>query len=394
MARTGKKNIMRIGRYALIIGLLIGITPSFGSAQEMGLVLRRVMGACRANISRVQPLSERLGTWEPVRFSSSQAHQPIYADPTLDTTFKQLMWQKDSDPVALSFINTFVPDLQVQSLEFIESAPLAIPALRHRGKKQTFMDFHVRAKDGHRYIVEMQSKRHVLFDERALFYACSVYSRQIDEKDFSDEGWYKLLKPVIAIQIVDYDSNRARGLTVGKDDGELVDDTLVQRVKNNPLPPERAEKYYRMTDRYSGQTINYLDMIQIELPRYKVDPLPKTGSISTDKDWWVRILKNVINYTEDQCKLVQKQAPSFVVEALNRLKMSKWSPRLVQEYNEDIIRKENYTTYLQIEREEGVAEEQSRIIKNAIANGFSDSDIEKITGVPVDKIAKFRSKQT
>jgi hypothetical protein len=285
------------------------------------------------------------------------------------------MWQKDSDPVALSFINTFVPDLQVQSLEFIQNAPVAIPALRHRGKKQTFMDFHVRSTDGHRYIVEMQSKRHVLFDERALFYACSVYSRQVDEKDFDDEGWYKLLKPVIAIQIVDYDSNRARGLTEKKDDGVLVDDTLIQRVKDHPLPKGQAEKHYRMTDKHSGQTINYLDMIQIELPRYKVDPLPKDGCVSTDKDWWIRILKNSMDYTEDEYKFVQGKAPTFVVEALERLRMSKWSPRLVQEYNEDILRKENYTTFLQVEREEGKTEALEEVYK-MIKEGKTLSEIE------------------
>lgn len=385
---------MRIRRYALIIGLLIGTYPSFVVGQEMGGIFRRV-AARYANISHVQLFGERSGILESLRFCSSSSqpphtHQPIYADPTLDTAFKQLMWKKDSDPVALSFINTFVPDLQVQSLEFIESAPLALPALKHRGKKQTFMDFHVRSKDGHRYIVEMQPKRHVLFDERALFYACSVYARQLDEQDFTDEGWYKLLKPVIAIQIVDYDSNRARGLTAKTDDGALVDDTLIQRVQNHPLPPGQAEKHYRMTDKYSGQIIDYLEMIQIELPRYDVDPLPKAGSKSSDKDWWIRILKDVMNYTEDQCELVQKQAPNFVLEALERLKMSKWNPQMIQEYKDDIFRKEDYSTVLQVERKEGKAEALEEVAKNLLQNGMSVKDVARNTGLSEKQIKALK----
>lgn len=114
-----------------------------------------------------------------------------YADATVDVAFKEMMWKEDNDPVAKSFIQTFVPEVQIESLEMLKTESLAIPALKQRGKKQTFMDFHVKAKNGHHYIVEMQSQRHIRFDERALFYTCSTYSRELDEKAFADESWYR-----------------------------------------------------------------------------------------------------------------------------------------------------------------------------------------------------------
>lgn len=149
-----------------------------------------------------------------LRWCSGHTKHPIYADATVDTAFKEMMWRGDNDPVATSFIRTFVPDIQVESIELLKSASVAIPALKERGRKQTFMDFHVKAKDGHHYLVEMQSQRHIRFDERALFYACSAYSRQLDEKLFNDSSWYRYLKPVIAIQVVDYDTNQAKGIKV------------------------------------------------------------------------------------------------------------------------------------------------------------------------------------
>ena len=63
------------------------------------------------------------------------------------------------------------------------------------------MDLHVISAQKTHYIIEMQAKRHVMFDERALFYACSTFARQLSERDLSAENWYLNLKPVIALQV-------------------------------------------------------------------------------------------------------------------------------------------------------------------------------------------------
>lgn len=333
--------------------------------------------------------------WGTVRWCS-QIHRPTYADATVDTAFKEMMWRRDNDPVAVSFIQTFVPSVQVESLTPINTEPLAIPALKERSKKQTFMDFHVKAKNGHHYIIEMQSQRHVRFDERALFYTCSTYSRQLDEKTFNDPAWYRYLKPVIAIQVVDYDTNRTQGITakVKGDDGKEVrvvdpdDRDLVERVKAFPLPKDQAEKHYMMTDKHSGQKIDHLQMIQIELPRYKVSHLPRKGERSTDKDWWIRVLRYSDKFTEDEIGKLG-EAPSFVKEALDRLDYTKWSPRIFQEYKESLADRGNYSTVLQVERAEGKAEgreeERNTIVDAMIRKGMHNNQITPIIEGLTDK---------
>ncbi|CAO4844494.1 MAG: hypothetical protein FADNKDHG_01301 [Holosporales bacterium] len=48
-------------------------------------------------------------------------------------------------------------------------------------------------------------------------------------------------------------------------------------MKASPLAIGQAEKHYLMTDKYSGQKLDHLQMVQIELPRFQVISLPRPG---------------------------------------------------------------------------------------------------------------------
>ena len=69
-----------------------------------------------------------------------------------------------------------------------------------------------------------------MFDERALFYAASCYAQQ---KLSNEQTWYFGLKPVIALQVLDYDSNRVRGITRIPNSIEDVDKLFVERIKKS-----------------------------------------------------------------------------------------------------------------------------------------------------------------
>src|SRR5271170_5652183 len=128
-----------------------------------------------------------------------------YADPTTDTGFKHLLSPEieENKEIIKSFINTFVPDFAHDPIQEIQGDSTALPKLRkdHERTKQKFMDMHVVSQSGCRYVVEMQTHRHINFDERVLFYAASVYSRQLSEQELSDPMWYRNLNPTIAIQV-------------------------------------------------------------------------------------------------------------------------------------------------------------------------------------------------
>ena len=278
-----------------------------------------------------------------------------YAVATTDTAFKHMLSlaMGSEKNIVISFLNSFIPAFRGDPIVDVEEAPVALPALRRPGEKQTFMDLHVISSSNVHYIIEMQAQRHVMFDERALFYAASTYSRQLSEKELSTEDWYIKLKPVIALQILDYDTNRIRGLKA------VVPDTLVTRVREHPLPEGEFIKHYMLTDETSGQKIDYLQMVQVELPRAEEKQMlfpPQEGFRLID--WWVSVLRHANNYTDEVIEHFYSQRkimPENIYKALRRLDLTSWNPRETKEYQEDIARRDLYQTTLAVEREEGMA---------------------------------------
>ena len=277
-----------------------------------------------------------------------------YADPTTDTAFKHLLSPaiEENKEIIKSFLNTFVPDFAHDPVREVRNDSVAIPKLPTDRIKQTFMDMHVVSQSGCHYVIEMQAHRHINFDERALYYAAATYSQQISEQEFRDPMWYRNLNPTIAIQVLGYDTNRARGMH------DKISDNLIERVKNNPMQENQFMKHYVMTDKHSGQEIRHLQMIQIELPRARKNAFPPKKDFSLT-DWWLSIFKFAPQYTQETIVALKKQGiimPPVITQALERLYFPKWNPKEIQEYKTDTIEKEKYATEFASERAEGKAE--------------------------------------
>ena len=212
------------------------------------------------------------------------------------------------------------------------------------------MDLHVKTAKTH-YIIEMQAKRHVMFDERALFYACSTYSKRL----VKGVPWYCELKPVIAIQILDYDSSRVMESTAAG-----VSDSLVRRAEGHPMTEGQFFKHYLLTDRESGQVIDHLQMIQVEIPRgrelLRGKPDHKTFAAI---DWWLELLCFSEDYSADRVADLKQRGveiPEFFEHALQRLDRTVWSPQMQKEYDIDVTDRAALATVLAVERSEGKTE--------------------------------------
>lgn len=316
-----------------------------------------------------------------------------YADPTTDTGFKHLLSPAiaENKTIIKSFLNTFVPDFAHDPVKDIQSDSVAIPRLPREGIKQTFMDMHVISQSGAHYVIEMQARRHIHFDERALYYAASAYSQQLSEEDYKDPMWYRNLKPTIAIQVLGYDSNRAKGIR------DKIPDNLVARVKDNPLQNNQFIKHYMMTDKHSGQKIQDLQMIQIELPRAITNVFPPEKDFNL-MDWWLSIFKFAPLYSKEAIATFEQEGivmPPVIAEALERLYFPKWNPTELYEYKTDTLEKEKYAIEFASERtegkaegkEEGKSEKTLEIAREMIIEGISIEKICKITRLS-EKIVK------
>ena len=293
-----------------------------------------------------------------------------FAIATTDVAFKNMLSLSlnDDKSVLQSFLNCFVPDFNTDPVDdVIEELPTALPALKKKGEKQTFMDMHVATRSGLHYIIEMQARRHEQFDERALYYAASTYSRQLTEKDLNKNRWYNMLRPVIALQILDFDTNKVHTKKEDKySKTEMATDTaeaahlldkIIERVTKNPLPEGHYVKDFLMTCQNSGQKLDDLRLLQIELPRSHAK-FPPTNEF-TDKDWWLSILCHSENYTHEQIAQLESEGihiPTHIKAAFHRLDYSIWAPEMQVEYKEQISDRANFKTTLAVEFEEGKIE--------------------------------------
>lgn len=342
-----------------------------------------------------------------------------FAIATTNVAFKNMLSLSlnEDKSVLQSFLNCFVPDFDTDPVDdVIEELPTALPALKKKGEKQTFMDMHVATRSGVHYIIEMQARRHERFDERALYYAASTYSRQLTEKDLNKNRWYTMLRPVIALQILDFDTNKVTQKKKDKYAPSTPKDTeaahlldkIIERVTKNPLPEGHYVKDFLMTCQNSGQKLDDLRLLQIELPRAHAQ-FPPTNAF-TDKDWWLSVLCHSEKYTHEQIEQLEKEGiniPPHIKLAFHRLDYSIWAPEMQVEYKEQISDRANFKTTLAVEFEEGKIEgieigeqigiakgkldERRACVREMLMEHESDEKIIKYLKLTVDELEAIKS---
>jgi hypothetical protein len=258
-----------------------------------------------------------------------------YANPLLDTGFKQLMSLEGEggDAVAVSVLNSLVPDFHETPIKSLRAASTDVPLTADRTSRTLCMDFYAIDERGEHIILEVQLHRHIGFDERALFYAARTYSNQFSSQYLAEGIWYERLRKTYSIQLVDYDSNKIVGIN-----HPTMEDVLVKRVAKNPMKDGDFIKHYVMTDRFSGQQIDHLQMIQIELPRAEVLNLFPPNADFTVQRWWLSILNHSKEYATEYIEKLYKEGimPHEVYEGLDRIKYDKWTPGLRESYSDDL----------------------------------------------------------
>jgi predicted transposase/invertase (TIGR01784 family) len=257
----------------------------------------------------------------------------------------------------------------------VKDAPTAVPALNGaKDNKQSHMVVHVVSSQGTHYIIAMQSQRHIMFDERALFYACGTFAQHLTEKELSDKNWYTNLKTVIALNVVDY--------------------TMVERVGDHPSKDGDFIKHYKLTDKSSGQGIDHLQLVQVELPRaVTIDkPLFPPKEDFELRDWWVSILKYTIRYNSEMVEEWYKKGamPEVIYMALRRLYLPDWNPRDRDAYKVELVDIDAFALTLEVSKasgiKEGIKEEKERVAHAFKESGVSVETIAQCTGLSVDAI--------
>ncbi|MDR0740579.1 MAG: Rpn family recombination-promoting nuclease/putative transposase [Puniceicoccales bacterium] len=297
-----------------------------------------------------------------LRAAQRQPLLEVFANPIVDVAFRHIM---SNEEIAMSLINSVVPDFKDNPVTEIKKA---FDKIAVSSKRDAFMDFHATTDKKDKVIIEMQAKRHAMFDERALYYAAYTYSHQLSEEVLKRHDWHESLRLVYAIQFLDYDTQRIRGIQP-KEGEEDLDRPFIDEVQAHPMREDEFMKHYVMTDQNSGQTIKRgMHLIQIELPRVtsiralspRQDNFVERSEDFSLSDWWYCVLKHAEefdvaelgdDYGNRSAKFIYMPKPIY--NAFKMLRREAWGPDLQIAYNRDDLEIEKYSTAIAVERHEG-----------------------------------------
>ena len=277
-----------------------------------------------------------------------------YLDPKNDLTFKRIFGEHPH--LLKSFLNAILPlDTPIETIEYLPAELVPeIPIF-----KNSIVDVRCYDQKGKQFIVEMQMLWTDSFKSRVLFNASKAFVKQIDRG-----AEYKGLQPVYSLCIVN----------------EIFE----------PNIKEHFHHYKIVHTAHNDKVIPGLEFVFIELPKFKAQKLQekKLGVL------WLRFLSEIKDDQED----IPNDFYEFedIKQALDLLQESSYTKGQLETYDKywDSISTEK-TLILDSYDEgkiEGKIERNLEIIINGFKEGFTVSQLSKLTKLSEEDIKKILRK--
>ena len=297
-----------------------------------------------------------------------------YLDPKADLTFKKVFGEHKE--LLISFLNALLPlpeGKEIVTLEYLPSEMVPV----NPDKKDTIVDVRCKDKDGRQFLVEMQMYWTDAFRQRVLLNTCKAYSLPADRGEK-----YSELKPVYTL-------------------------SLVNDIAFPELPDDFYHCYMMTHSKYKEYTIDDIEMIFVELPKFK----PNTVLDKKMAVLWLRFLTEINEHTREVDK--ELLSDDNVAKAVSLVEESAYSDAelwAIDRYWDFVSRERTALSekYLKGEakgreegraeglaegekkgREEGRKEQAYEIARNLMAIHLPIESIVKVTGLSDDEIASL-----
>ena len=297
-----------------------------------------------------------------------------YLDPKADLTFKKVFGEHKE--LLISFLNALLPlpeGKEIVTLEYLPSEMVPV----NPDKKDTIVDVRCKDKDGRQFLVEMQMYWTDAFRQRVLLNTCKAYSLPADRGEK-----YSELKPVYTL-------------------------SLVNDIAFPELPDDFYHCYMMTHSKYKEYTIDDIEMIFVELPKFK----PNTALDKKMAVLWLRFLTEINEHTKEVDR--ELLSDDNVAKAVSLVEESAYSDAelwAIDRYWDSVSRERTALSekYLKGEakgreegraeglaegekkgREEGRKEQAYEIARNLMAIHFPIESIVKVTELSDDEIASL-----
>ena len=281
-----------------------------------------------------------------------------FADVTNDVAFRKIFGNENHKEVIISFLNAILDFHGKQKIKHVAILnPYQLPKLR--GGKVTIVDIKATDERGNTYIIEMQVAAADGLAKRIQYYTFNGYTSQIKRGDF-----YKKLKPIILIAILDFDFTKST---------HYLSRHQIQNV-------ETGERIL------SDVEFNFIELNKFNLKEHELHTL-------TEK--WIYFIKNA-----DDLEVIPDNVDDIGLKtAYIEASIHTWKPKELEAYDYAAMREQDERGKIEYAqrigkaegKEEGKEEErQTRIAKALKQQKLSIEDIADLFGVDTSYVLSVK----
>ncbi|MFM9264710.1 Rpn family recombination-promoting nuclease/putative transposase [Tychonema sp. BBK16] len=283
----------------------------------------------------------------------------IFINPKTDYAFKKIFGSSESKDILISFLNALIYDGNptIEDLEIIN--PNLPPKIE--GLKDSYLDVKAKLQDDTLVIIEMQVINVQSFGKRVFYNAAKTYSFQLQAAQA-----YRLLKPVIALTITDFE--------MFPENEDFISRFVLKEVDKNFTYPE-----------------NELDLVFVELPKFTKGE----EQLETLADKWIYFMKNARSLTSVPKTMDSVPEIHQAFDIANQVKLSR-------EEVEEFDRREQFIydqqgAIIKASREgieQGIEQgmrSKAIAIAQKLLSQLDNITISQITGLSVEEVQNLRA---
>jgi predicted transposase/invertase (TIGR01784 family) len=295
-----------------------------------------------------------------------------FADVKNDVAFRKVFGNENRKDSLISFLNAvldFKGKQKIASVEILN--PYQLPKLR--GGKVTIVDIQAKDQAGRSYIVEMQVGELDGFSKRVLFYFSKSYSEQIKRGDF-----YRKLKPVIFIGIVDYSFSKNPNYISRHQIRDVeTHEHLLKDVEFNFIELPKFNKELHELENLTEKWIYFIKNAE------NLDVIPENVDDEGLKIAYQEANKHT--WTEAELKAYDY---AFMREEDERARLDKAKQKGLEQGLQKGLQEG-----LQKGEQLGLQKKQIEIAKKAINKGLDNQTISELTDLTSEQIERLRKEQ-
>ena len=274
-----------------------------------------------------------------------------YINPYTDFGFKKLFGTEMNKDLLISFLNALFNGTakEIEDVQYLNGENLG----DGYGDRRSVFDVYCSAKDGSRFIVEMQKAEQTYFKDRSVYYATTPIRQQAPKGK-----WDYHLENVYTVGILNFEFPNS----------EYPADSYRHEIKLKDVEDNHVF--------YDKLTFYYLEM-----PKFN-----KTeDQLETMFDKWLFVLRNLSRLFERPKALQEKVFTKLFEQA----EIARFSPEERRGYEDSVKAYRDINNAINTAKKDARQEEKVNTALKMKADGMSAELIAKYTSLSVDEIEKL-----